>query len=94
MTTFRMGLLAIAALPLLAYSADAEELQCAWFPATCKGKEIVAPVDKACFGATPCDELGREYTDTTWPKTKADLARACERYTAQHGDGIDELCGE
>ena len=29
MTTFRMGLLAIAALPLLAYRADAEELQCA-----------------------------------------------------------------
>lgn len=76
-------------------SSEAEQAgQCTWFPATCKAGVVVTHADRACFGVTPCDEFGREYTDATWPKTKADLDRACKRYVAQHGFAIDEICEE
>ncbi len=55
----------------------------------------MAPVDPLCLDdEVMCDELGRKYTEATWPKTAEEYGRACERYMRQHGVRTDELCTE
>ena len=62
---------------LAAPSCEAAEAdQCEWFSGTCKDGAIVSHVDRACLREQPCDELGREYTDATWPKdSRGSLSR-------------------
>ena len=57
------------------------------------GKPITK-VDASCLDLAICDELGKEYTETTWPASAEALDAACQRYSAKHGFGQDSICSE
>ena len=96
----RKGAVALAVMAFVAIAcalseSQAAPKQCEWYPETCKGGAIVAPVDPLCLDDEAlCDELGRKYTGATWPKSAEEYASACERYVRQHGVRTDELCAE
>ena len=78
----------------LAQNSSNEDRQCAWYPKTCKSGVPTSRADEQCLDIAICDEFGKEYEDTNWPKSAEELELVCERYVMQHGFGQDLICGE
>ncbi len=89
-----LAVVAFVAIACAPSEPQAGPKQCSWYPGTCKDGAIIAPVDPTCLDEAICDDLGRKYTEATWPKTAEEYALACERYMRQHGVRTDELCTE
>ena len=68
--------------------------QCAWYPKTCESGVPSSRVDEPCLDVAICDEFGKEYEETNWPKSAEELELVCKQYVEQYGFGQDSICGE
>jgi len=84
-TLFALISLAVHAGQALATEyADLQDKQCNWYPKTCENGKPTSQVDASCLDAAICDELGKKYSETTWPTSAEALVGVSKRYVAQH----------
>ena len=77
-----------------AQNSSKADRQCAWYPKTCESGVPSSRVDEPCLDVAICDEFGKEYEETNWPKSAEELELVCKQYVEQYGFGQDSICGE